>query len=178
MNKAVLLSLCALLNSTLLRAQSMLHPSIKDYGGVFDVPFATVKPDSSIAYKIVVEMADKIENKTEAHESLDAAARMYNLLVHGGVPKQKIDLAIVIYAGATVSVLNNEEYHKRFGVDNPNTRLIQEMKDAGIELLVCGQSIMRGHFDPKTVNPNVKIAVSRMTAVATYQMKGYAFFIF
>jgi intracellular sulfur oxidation DsrE/DsrF family protein len=156
----------------------MLNPSIKDYGAVYDVPFATVKPDSSINYKVVIEMGGKIENKAEVNESLDAVARMHNLFVYGGVPKQKIHIVAVLYAGSTPAVLIDEEYHKKFGVGNPNTKLIKELKDAGVELLVCGQSLMRQHVDPKTVNPDVKIATSRMTSVSTYQMKGYAFFIF
>jgi len=173
-----LLMFILVVNILHIQAQTMIYPSIKDYGGVFDVPFASVKPDSSITYKIVIEMGDKIENKAEVYETLDAAARMHNLLVQGGVPRKKIQMAVVVYAGSTASVLSKEEYHKRFGVDNPNEKLIREMKDAGIDLLVCGQSMMKQKIDPKMVDSNVKIATSRMTAVATYQMMGYSFFVF
>lgn len=72
--------------------------------------------------------------------------------------------------------MSNEAYQKKYGVDNPNIKVIEELKNAGIKIFACGQSIMKYGIDPKTVSPDVTVAISRFTTVSTYQMKGYAFF--
>jgi intracellular sulfur oxidation DsrE/DsrF family protein len=54
--------------------------------------------------------------------------------------------------------------------------VLAEMKNAGIKIIGCGQSVVRFGFDSADVNPDVTVATSRFTAVSTYQMKGYACF--
>jgi intracellular sulfur oxidation DsrE/DsrF family protein len=152
------------------------HPVIKSYGPVYDVPFAIEKPDPSLDYKIVAEMGEKNEKPAELYPALSHAARMYNLHVHEGVPQNKLHIADVIWGEAIFIVLNNEAYKKKYGVDNPNLKIIEEMKKAGIKIIACGQSIMKFNIAPNEINPDVTIATSRFTAVSTLQMKGYAFF--
>lgn len=97
---------------------------------------------------------------------------MYNLHVYGGVPRNHIHLDVVIF------FLDNDTYRKKFGVDNPNLKVIEEMKQAGINLYACGQSVTGFGIDPKTINQNFQVVLSRATTVSTRQMKGYAFFKF
>jgi intracellular sulfur oxidation DsrE/DsrF family protein len=84
----------------------------------------------------------------------------------------------VIFYKAIFVILNNDAYKKRFGVDNPNLKILEEMKQAGINLYACGQSVTGFGIDPKNVNQNFEIVLSRATTVSTRQMKGYAFFKF
>ena len=175
--KKVLLILFFGVISFTLQAQTILYPVIKSYGGVRDdQSFATNYTDATMDYNIVAEIGWRPENKSEAHVGLDAIARMYNLHVYAGIPREQLHIAVVLYAGSAGAALNNEAYRARYEVDNPNLKLIEELKEAGVEVIVCGQSVMKAKIDPVTINPNVTIAVSRITAVSSFQLQGYAFF--
>lgn len=156
--------------------QTKLFPAIKNFGFVYDVPFAVEKPDVTLDYKIIIDIGEKNEKPGEIYFPLEHAARMFNLHIHGGVPRKKLDAAVAIWGESITVTLNNEAYKKKHGVDNPNIKILSEMKNAGIKIFVCGQSIMRLGIDPKDVNADVTVALSRFTAVSTYQMKGYAYF--
>lgn len=173
--KKLLITLC-LGWGAVAQAQSDNNPAIKDFGSFSKVPFATDMPDPSIDYKIVVEASEKIENPAEIYAPLEHVARMYNLHVYGGVPKSKLQVVLVIWGPSVPVILSDEAYKKKYGVANPNSKILEALKTAGVNLLACGQSVNRYEIDPKTINPNVHVALSRFTTVSTLQMKGYAFF--
>ena len=158
-----------------LLANTKLFPVIKNYGFVYEVPFAVEKPDPSLDYKIIVDMGEKNEKPGEVYQPLEHIARMYNLHVLGGVPQSKLDAVVAIWGESLAVTLNNEAYKKKFGVDNPNLPVLAEMKKAGIRIFGCGQSVIRLGIDPKDLSPDVSVALSRLTTVTTYQMKGYAY---
>lgn len=170
----VLLSIC--LATINLNAQDRLNPVIQGFGSLTDVPFARVKADSTLEYKIVVEFKQKIEEPGEMHPNFEHIGRMYNLHVYDRVPQNKLHVVVVIFGPAAFSVLNNDAYKAKFKKDNPNLKVFEEFRKAGIKTLVCGQSIMLHGIDPATVSTNVEIASSRFTAVSTCQMNDYALF--
>ncbi len=176
MKKIQLLVISVLVLVFSVRAQNSFKPPIKDFGKMWEVPFAVDKPDPSLHYKIIVEASEKLEDSTAIYPPLEHVARLYNLHVYGGVPQNRLDVAMVIWGPPVTVVMNNEAYKKKYGVDNPNIKIIEAMKVAGIKLFACGQSIMKNKIDPATVNPEITIAVSRFTTVSTYQLKGYAMF--
>jgi len=161
---------------SILQAQGIVYPAIQGYGGVNEVPFETIKPDPTQQYKFVVELDYRIEDKKELSEYLDYGAKMYNVHIYAGVPKENIELVFVVYAGSTPITLSNEEYKKRFEVDNPNARLLEELKKEGIRVIVCGQSMMKQKLDPAMIYPGVEMAVSRFTATTDLMNKGYLLF--
>jgi intracellular sulfur oxidation DsrE/DsrF family protein len=73
-----------------------------------------------------------------------------------------------------VALLNNEAYQKKFKTNNPNLKLIEELRQAGVKIAVCGQSLVRREIDPKQLAPGVEVAVSMLTTFSMYQLKGYA----
>jgi intracellular sulfur oxidation DsrE/DsrF family protein len=145
---------------------------------VHDVPFAKDKPDPSQVYKIIIEAAATIEKPEDIYMPLEHVSRMYNLHVYSGIPQKNLNVELVIFGPSVAVVLNNDAYKKKFGVDNPNLGIIEEMTKAGIKIHACGQSVMLTAIDPATVNQNIDIVVSRFTTVSDRQMKGYAFFKF
>jgi intracellular sulfur oxidation DsrE/DsrF family protein len=158
--------------------QNKVFPVIPHYGGVYEVPYAIDKPDPKIDYKIVIEAEGAIEHPDSLYRPLENIARLYNLHIYGGVPREHLHVDVVIFFKAAFIILNNEAYKKKFGVDNPNLKIIEEMKQAGINLYACGQTVTGLGIDPKTINPNFEVVLSRATTVSTRQMKGYAFFKF
>lgn len=157
-------------------AQEIIYPAIQGYGGVNEVPFETIKPDPTKQYKFVVELDYRIEDKKELSDYLDYGAKMYNVHIYAGVPKENIDLVFVVYAGSTPITLSNEEYKKRFEVDNPNSELLEELERVGIRVIVCGQSMMKQNLVPEMIHSTVEMAVSRFTATTDLMNKGYLLF--
>ncbi|HVG40510.1 MAG TPA: DsrE family protein [Chitinophagaceae bacterium] len=158
--------------------QTKLNPVIKDYGTMYDVPFAKDKPDPSMVYKIIIEAAATLEKPEEMYAPLEHISRMYNLHVYSGIPQKNLYVELVIFGPPVAVVLDNDAYKKKFGVDNPNLKIIEEMTKAGIKIHACGQSVVLTGIDPATVNPNIDVVVSRFTTVTDRQMKGYAFLKF
>jgi intracellular sulfur oxidation DsrE/DsrF family protein len=167
----LLLSLFCLLG--LYTKAQTVNPVIKDYGKVFEIPFAVENPDPKINYKIAIEVGEKMESDTTVDRELDVAARLYNTLVYGGVPRNHIHIAVVIYHTASWIALDDTAFHKKFEKNNPNTKIIAEMSDAGIDLFICGQSLMAAKIDSNHINPKVKIVLSRLTKMSTLEMQGY-----
>lgn len=151
---------------------------IKDFGKVYNVPFATDRPDSTMQYKIVFEASMQKFDSSILYEPLEIAARMYNLHVYGGVPRKNLEMVLVIGGEGIYTAMNNDAYRKRFGIDNPNIRILGQLNSAGIKINGCAQAMTKHLLDPAQMNTIVTQIFSRLTTVATYQMKGYAYFRF
>lgn len=153
-----------------------VNPVIKNYGRILDLEKVDVAPDPNMEYKVLIELIHDMESPSVANFSATNVARLINLHAVGGVNPENLKVAVVIHAKATNSVVNNEAYKKRFEVDSPYIKLFEELADAGVELIVCGQSLTMFGNQSDDVIPQVKIATSALTAISTYQLKGYAYF--
>ncbi len=159
-------------------AQTRIFPAVKNYGGIFEIPYADEKPDPTLDYKIVIEVERENEKPDSLNWALNNVARVMNLHVMGGVPKEKLDVVIVLHGGATYNVMENETYKKKYKTDNPNLLLFKELSKAGVKIFVCGQSLINRKVDRTKMVPEVKIATSMLTTLTTYQMRGYAYLKF
>ena len=172
MKKIVLLLSLFCLLGPYTKAQTV-NLVIKDYGKVFEIPFAVENPDPKINYKIAIEVGEKMASDSTADQQLDVIARLYNSLIYGGVPKDHVHIAVVIYHTATWITLDDFAFNKKFGKDNPNTKAIAEMADAGIDFFLCGQSVMAAKIDYNHISPRIKVVLSRLTKMSTLEMQGY-----
>lgn len=161
-----------------LMAQKTVNPIIKNYGGIYDLPFAEEKIDPALDYKIVVEVVRGSENPEDLNWALNNVARMLNLHAMAGVKKEKLHVVLAIHGGAAFTVMNNEEYLKKYKVENPNLDLYKALQEAGVKILVCGQSLIARDIDKDKMVPEVKIASSMLTTMTTFQLKGYAMLVF
>ena len=159
---------------SLAQAPSRVNPVIKDFGGIFEISYAAEKPDPTMNYNIVIEVERESEKPDTVNWALNNVARMLNLHAVGGVPREKMNVILAIHGGATYSVMNNEAYRARYKVNNPNLKLYEELQAAGVKMFVCGQSLIVRQVDRNKMVPEVKISVSMLTILTTYQLKGYA----
>jgi len=113
------------------------------------------------------------ENPTQLNAALNNVARMINLHAIAGVHPDSIHVVLAIHGQATKTVLNDDGYVSRYTIKNPNRNLIIALKEAGVKLTVCGQSLIGRKIDLNEVNKDVEIATSMLTTVTTYQLKGY-----
>ena len=160
------------------RAQERINPVVPGFGGIYAIPEATVRPDSTIQYKIVVDVKTGGKKPSDYSFGLHNVARMLNLHEAGGGFNDQMEVVLAIHGDATYAVLDNSAYKRKFGVDNPNIDLIRELKVSGVQLTVCGQSLIARKIEPITVLDEIEIATSMLTTVATCQMKGFAVFQF
>ncbi|MHB9156174.1 MAG: DsrE family protein, partial [Endomicrobiales bacterium] len=111
---------------------------------------------------------------SEITPGLTHLAGLINSFSVAGIAPRDLTLAAVVHGPATKSVLDNEVYRDNFYMDNPNTKLIGELKKAGVRLLVCAQSLFKSGFTAGSVNGDFSLSLSAAVALSTYQMKGYA----
>lgn len=159
-------------------SQQKVNPIIKNYGSIYDLPFATEKVDPALDYNIVVEVVTVNNEPDEINWALNNVARMLNLHAMAGVPKEKLNVVLGIHGGAAFTVMDNEEYKQKYKVDNPNMDLYKALEAAGVKIFVCGQSLLARDINKDKMLPQVKIASSMLTTMTTYQLKGYAQLVF
>ncbi len=111
------------------------YPVIKGYGPVHPLPNAAVQPDKSINYKILFDVTKASKDKSKVNPALDHIARLINVYATGGIMPDKMKLVAVIHGPATTVVLNNKIFKSKFGVDNPNIKLINDLKEKRCSLL-------------------------------------------
>jgi len=155
-------------------AQNKVNPVIKKFGTITEVPFSVENPDTKLDYKIIVEVSSDNAKPETVHEFFDKVASVVNLHALGGVAANKLHVVMVIHGPAAQFVVNNEEYRKKFTTDNPNIPLFKELTDAGVKIFVCGQSLNKRNIAKESVTPEVKPALSAITTLTTYQLKGYS----
>ncbi len=155
-------------------AQEMVNPIIKSYGGIFDAPHATEKPDPNMEYKVIIDVATGSSRMDDPFYSITNVARLLNLHGMGGVKKENMKVVLAIHGGAVWSVLNNEKYNEKYGIDNPHIPLFKELQEAGVKIFVCSQSMMGRNIDHTKLAPGLETATSMLTTMTTYQLKGYA----
>ncbi len=155
-------------------AQTRINPVIKNYGGIFEIPYAVEKPDPSLTYNIVIEVERASDKPDSLNWALNNVARLMNLHVMGGLPKEKLNVVLAIHGGAAYTVMNNVEHQKKYNCANPNLGLYKELKEAGVKIFVCGQSLIARKINRFEMVPEASIASSMLTVLTTYQLKGYA----
>ena len=155
-------------------SQEKINPVIKSYGGIFDAPHATEKPDPNMEYKVIIDIATGAAKMDEPFYSVVNVARLMNLHAMGGVKKEQMKIVLAIHGGAVWSVLNNEKYNDKYGINNPHLPLFKELQEAGVKIVVCSQSMMGRQIDHTKLAPGLETATSMLTTMTTYQLKGYA----
>jgi intracellular sulfur oxidation DsrE/DsrF family protein len=118
-------------------------------------------------------MTTGADNQEEISRWVDNIARLMNL--HGlvGVPKERLQVKVVIHGGAIFTLLNDAEFQERSKVDNPNLKVYEALQEADVEIFVCGQSMIARNLTKSDLWPGVKIAHSALTTLTTYVPQGY-----
>lgn len=170
--------LCITTMAVLAQPPKRVTPVIKSQGAVFEIPFAVEKPDPSLTYNLIIEIERPSDKPDTINWALNNVARLLNLHAVGGVPPAKMNVVLAIHGGAAYTTMNNEQYRAKYKVDNPNLELYRELQAAGVKMFICGQSILVRNIDRDRLVPEVKPAVSMLTTVTTYQLRGYAYLKF
>jgi len=161
--------LTCLLIATVGFAAEAEFPEIQGHGGVFDIAGDPEGPKKGSRVVVDVTTSDYVGG---VNKGFDRAARFVNLLALGGDDDFK--MAIILHGGATKEALSDDQYREKFGKANPNRSLMAQLRKAGAEILVCGQSMTHSGFDVMRTAPEVDVALSAATASMNRQGAGYA----
>ncbi|MFB4360980.1 DsrE family protein [Pantoea sp. BS_8] len=152
-------------------------PAIQGYGKIHYVDTPAYKPGTvaDLSNKIVFQINRSEGDIRRPNLGLERVARVTNLYYAAGVPLGKLNFVVSINSDAVPAALNNEQFHKAYGVDNPNLQLISALEKAGVKVSICDQSVAFHHFERDWIDTRVTHTISSGTTVATLQNQGYAF---
>jgi ubiquinone/menaquinone biosynthesis C-methylase UbiE/intracellular sulfur oxidation DsrE/DsrF family protein len=146
---------------------------IRDYGGVAVRPNAVEPPLRGA--KVVFDVSVATE-PSELNKGLVRVARLLNLYGAAGLSANDITIAVVLHGESTKSVLSDGAFQSRLSAEaNPNLPLINALRKAGVEVLVCGQALNYQGFADSEVADGVSIATAALTVVVNRQSAGYAY---
>ena len=139
----------------------------KDFAGAKELP------DPGTDYKVVFSVAANAKDD-EVHPTLKMIALYLNTLAHNGVPANHRHIVAMFHQGGGDAVLANDVYKARHkDADNPNVAMLKELKQAGVELRVCGQGLLGKKLDASQVLPGVQVDLWAMTTMVNLQLRGY-----
>jgi intracellular sulfur oxidation DsrE/DsrF family protein len=153
-------------------------PAVPTADGYAAIPGAALSPTSATKYQAVFDATRPATKPTELVPAINMAASELNALAAVNAPLSNAKFAIVFHGSAVDGILDSEHYKAKFGIDNPNLKVIREMKKAGVEFFVCGQYLAAEKVDPKTLSPEVALAADALLVLMHYQNKGYALISF
>lgn len=153
-------------------------PAIPEADGYVVIPHAVVAPDPKTVYRVVFDGTKAAAKPDGLLPVLNAAGGVLNDLVVGKVPRSNHRLAIIFHGAAVDGILDNSHFRTKYGIDNPNLKVISALKRQGVELLVCGQHLAAEHVDPKTLSPDIAVASDAYLVLINYQNRGYALMLF
>jgi len=149
-----------------------VSPIIPGHGGVIPRPRAVdpLQPGARVVFDVTADAKPAV-----IHKGLDRVARLLNLYGAAGLTARDVQITVVLHGDATRAALTDAAYKTHCDVDaNPNLPLIQQLQNAGVEILVCGQALSYKGFADNEVTESISIATAALTVVINRQSKGYA----
>jgi intracellular sulfur oxidation DsrE/DsrF family protein len=151
----------------------LIHSLVPGHGGIVPLPQAAEQPRSGS--KAVFDITADTR-PGDVNTGLEHVAQLLNLYGAAGLKAGDVKIAAVFHGEADKSVLSNAAYSARLNVAaNPNLSVIRELKKAGVEVFVCGQSWHEMGFRTEEVAEEVPIADSAMLVLINKQRDGYAY---
>ena len=153
-------------------AQEWETPIIKGYGEVKYFDQAASQLNKQLEYKLIFDIKSN-QVKNGVNKGLWTIARTLNLFELSGIPSKKIELVASIHGEATFITLNSNAYQDKFGRDNPNSNIIQQLNDSGVKLYVCSQATSSRNINNDDLNINVIPALSGIAVLSNHLLQGF-----
>ena len=127
-------------------AKPLLVPG---YEAARDLPGARELPDPKTDYKVVFADGQDAKNPGDVNPMLPTIATYVNTLGKYGVPAEHRHIVIMFHQRTPDIdiVMSNEAYKERYNRDNPNIAIIHALKQAGVDIRVCGQGLLARKID-------------------------------
>ncbi len=149
---------------------------IHKLGASAPVPNPSFPADRSLTYRIAWNVTTAPEKPGQLAGGFRRPANFLTMTDAEGVPRSHVHLAIIVYGGATNSLMSNAAYKAANGVDNESIPLLEALNEAGVQIVVCGQALANRKIGREQLLPFVKVATSATMARATLSAQGYTTF--
>jgi len=148
-------------------------PIIADYGKVWNIAEPDFKTDVTKTYKAVFDIMSSPDDPSQINANLETAARFLNMHAQSGVPLEQLKVALVVHNKASKDLTHSKAYKLKYGVTNPNEKLLEDLIAAGAQVIFCGQSSASRGFPKEDLVDGVQISLSAMTALIQLQDDNY-----
>ncbi len=146
---------------------------ISEFGKTYEVSKPDFKTDLQHELKAVFDVGRSFPDSTKVNPLIHTAARYLNMHIKAGVSFDKLSVALVIHGAAANDILNDIKYKNIYGIDNPNTPLITALSEKGVQIILCGQTAAHRNISRQDIHPEIKSALSAMTALVQLQNENY-----
>ena len=146
-------------------------PQIEGYGSVVALPEAGERP--RIGGRVVFDTT-AAATAGKLNRGLESAARLVNLYAKEGLAASRPQIAVILHAAATPAALVDLAHERAGGGSNPNRELVEKLLENGVEVWVCGQSVVRSGHALSDILPGIRIAHSAMVFNINRQQDGWA----
>lgn len=163
------------MTSTSALAASRFSSVIPGYGATHTADDAAERPDPKLRYRVVFSISKAAAKPEQVNPSLDKVARYLNMLGEDGVRPRAGDVVAVLHGPATAAAMTDAAYAGRTGsAANPNVRLIEALRAAGVTVSVCSQALHGQGIKSGDLQSGIRIDVSAMTTITNLQLRGFA----
>ena len=153
-------------------APALQFPKIEKYGSVVALPTAEERPRAGGR---VVFDTTAAAPAGKPNRGLESAARLVNIYELEQLTADRPKIAVILHFNATAAALTDAAHAKTAsGGANPNRELVEQLLANGVEVWVCGQSVIRGGHAVADVLPGIRVAHSAMIFNLNRQTDGWA----
>lgn len=149
-------------------------PAIAGSSGYVEIPGAAIARSTKRRYKALFDAATGAPDPAKPLPAFGRVALQLNGLIAARVPPSHIVFAMILHGPAGDAVLNDAEYRKKYGIDNPNKAIFNALRQAGVRMLVCGQWAAARNIARDQMLPGVEVAEAATLVQITYANAGYA----
>lgn len=155
------------------KSDIQMGPIIEGYGPTSAISDADIKLPEGFTYKALFDISETNKKHDQYNRKIESVARFLNMHARNGVKLEDMKIAVVLHGAATKDILTDEAYTKRHGQKNPNTELINQLSDKGVEFYLCGQSAAFYDIKKSELSSDVNLALSAMTMAVLLQQDDY-----
>jgi len=149
---------------------------IEGYGQFKPVANTSFKTPKKL--KAVFDVYTSNDDDEELNRGINTVARFLNMHFDAGVKKKNMKAALILHGKAGKDILNNIAYNKHYITDNPNVELLKKLHDAGVQIIVCGQTVEFRAYKRDEILDFIDVSLSAITALIDLQSKGYQLITF
>lgn len=150
-----------------------MGPILEGYGPTSAIEDSDIQLPEGFVYKALFDISATNDKPDQYNRKIESVARFLNMHARNGVKPENMKLAVVVHGAAVKDILTDEAYAKRHGYKNPNTDLVHQLAENGVEFYVCGQSATFYGVKKTELSPDVKLALSAMTMAVLLQEGDY-----
>jgi intracellular sulfur oxidation DsrE/DsrF family protein len=158
--------------------QTNSSPVIPQADGFIIIPNAKIPPDKNRIYRAIFDATKTSKDSSQLIPALNMAGSELNAFSVSKIPLSHAKFVVVFHGTALNGILDDEHYKAKFGISNPNLKVLSGLKKSGVLLFVCGQNLLAENIDPKTISQDVAVASDALIVLMAYQNDGYALMSF